>query len=127
MAASVTLPADGNVTRAFVLETVMTFTLVYVVLAATTSKNFKIAPLAEFAVGFTLGFNVIFGGSISGGSLNPARSFGPALIAGNFDYNWLYWIAPIIGGIIAAGVYKGLHKDTDFPSSAAEDEQIKQG
>jgi MIP family channel proteins len=130
MAASVTLPADGNVTRAFVLETVMTFTLVYVVvLAATTSKNIKIAPLAGVAVGFTLGFNVIFGGSISGGSLNPARSFGPALIAGNFDYNWLYWIAPIIGGIIAAGVYKGLHKDTDFPSSSAtaEDEQVKQG
>jgi MIP family channel proteins len=129
MAASVTLPADGNVTRAFVLETVMTFTLVYVVvLAATTSKNIKIAPLAGVAVGFTLGFNVIFGGSISGGSLNPARSFGPALIAGNFDYNWLYWIAPIIGGIIAAGVYKGLHKDTDFPSSSAtaEDEQVKQ-
>jgi MIP family channel proteins len=128
MAASVTLPADGNVTRAFVLETVMTFTLVYVVLAATTSKNIKIAPLAGVAVGFTLGFNVIFGGSISGGSLNPARSFGPALITGNFEYNWLYWIAPIIGGIIAAGVYKALHKDTDFPSAAAaEDEQIKQG
>lgn len=125
MAASVTLPADGNVIRAFVLETVMTFTLVYVVLAATTSKNSKIAPLAGVAVGFTLGFNVIFGGSITGGSLNPARSFGPALIAGNFDYHWLYWIAPIIGGLIAAGVYKGLHKDTDFP--LAEDEQVKQG
>jgi MIP family channel proteins len=125
MAASVTLPADGNVTRAFVLETVMTFTLVYVVLAATTSKNFKIVPLAGVAVGFTLGFNVIFGGSITGGSLNPARSFGPALIAGNFDFHWIYWIAPIIGGIISAGVYKGLHKDTDLP--LAEDEQIKQG
>jgi MIP family channel proteins len=125
MAASVTLPADRNVTRAFVLETVMTFTLVYVVLAATTSKNYKIVPLAGVAVGFTLGFNVIFGGSITGGSLNPARSFGPALIAGNFDYHWLYWIAPIIGGIIAAGVHKGLHKDTDLP--LAKDEQIKQG
>ena len=57
----------------------MTFTLVYVVLTTTTSKNYKIASLAGVAIGFTLGFNVILGGSISGGFLNPARSFGPAL------------------------------------------------
>ena len=115
MSASVTLPSENNVMRAFVLETVMTFTLVYVVLATTTAKNFKIAPMAGVAIGFTLGFNVIFGGSITGGSLNPAESFGPALMTGNFDYNWLYWIAPILGGIIAAGVYKALHKDTNLP------------
>ena len=115
ISASVTLPSENNVMRAFVLETVMTFTLVYVVLATTTSKNFKIAPLAGVAIGFTLGFNVIFGGAITGGSLNPAGSFGPALMTGNFDYNWLYWIAPIVGGIIAAGIYKALHKDTDLP------------
>jgi len=115
MSASVTLPTENNVMRAFILETVMTFTLVYVVMATTTSKNFKIAPLAGVAIGFTLGFNVIFGGSITGGSLNPARSFGPALMTGNFDFNWLYWVAPIFGGIIAAGVYKALHKDSDLP------------
>ena len=115
MSASVTLPSENNVTRAFILETVMTFTLVYVVMATTTSKNYKIAPLAGVAIGFTLGFNLIFGGSITGGSLNPARSFGPALMTGNFDYHWLYWIAPILGGIIAAGVYKALHTDTDIP------------
>jgi aquaporin Z len=109
MSASVTLPSDDNVVRALILETVMTFTLVYVVLATTTSKNFKIVPLAGIAIGFTLGFNVIFGGSITGGSLNPARSFGPALITWDFAYNWIYWIAPIAGGIIAAGVYKLLH------------------
>jgi len=116
MSASVTLPSENNITRAFILETVMTFTLVYVVLATTTTKNFKIAPLAGVAIGFTLGFNVIFGGSITGGSLNPARSFGPALMTGNFDYNWLYWVAPILGGIIAAGVYKTLNRDSDLPS-----------
>ena|SRR5918995_363984 len=122
MSASVTLPLNDNVVRALILETVMTFTLVYVVLATTTSKNFKIAPLAGVAIGFTLGFNVMFGGAITGGSLNPARSFGPALITGNFEYNWIYWIAPIVGGLIAAGVYKALHKDTDLPT----EEQIKQ-
>jgi MIP family channel proteins len=120
MAASVTLPANGNVVRAFVLETVMTFTLVYVVLATTTSKNYKIAPLAGVAIGLTLGFNVMFGGSISGGSLNPARSFGPALITGNFSYHWVYWAAPIIGGLISAGVYKVLHKDTYLPFADEE-------
>ena len=77
MAASVTLPADGNAIRAFILETVMTFTLVYVVLATTTSKNFRIAPLAGVAIGFTLGFNVILGGSISGGIFKPSTFFWP--------------------------------------------------
>ena len=102
MAASVTLPADDNVIRALILETVMTFTLVYVVLTTTTSKN-KIVPLAGVAIGFTLGFNIILGGSVSGGSLNPARSFGPALIVGNFDYQWIYWVTPILGGRIQPG------------------------
>ena len=69
MSASVTLPAENNVMRAFILETVMTFTLVYVVMATTTSKNFKTAPLAGVAIGFTLGFNVIFGGFITGAPL----------------------------------------------------------
>ena len=77
MAPSVTLPADGNANRAFILETVMTFTLVYVVLTTTTSKNFKIAPLAGVAIGFTLGFNVILGGSISGGYFKPSTFFWP--------------------------------------------------
>ncbi len=109
ISASVTLPAEDNIVRALILETVMTFTLVYVVLATTTSKNFKTVPLAGLAIGFTLGLNVIFGGSITGGSLNPARSFGPALITWDFAYHWIYWVAPIAGGLIAAGVYKLLH------------------
>jgi aquaporin Z len=109
ISASITLPAEDNIVRALILETVMTFTLVYVVLATTTSKNFKTVPLAGLAIGFTLGLNVIFGGSITGGSLNPARSFGPALITWDFAYHWIYWVAPIAGGLIAAGVYKLLH------------------
>jgi MIP family channel proteins len=116
MSASVTLPSEGNVVRAVILETVMTFTLAYVVLTTTTSKNFKTAPLAGVAIGFTLGLNVIFGGAITGGSLNPARSFGPALIMGDFSYHWIYWVAPILGGLIAAGVYKAIHKDEDLPA-----------
>jgi MIP family channel proteins len=99
---SVTLPSDGDVIRTLITEVVMSFTLVLVVLCTTSLKNDKIFALAGVAIGFTLGFNVIFGGSITGGSLNPARSFGPALVSGNFDSNWVYWVAPIIGALIAA-------------------------
>ena len=113
ISSSVTLPADNNVIRAFLLETAMTFTLVYIVLTTAATASNKIAPLAGLAIGLTLGFNVIFGGSISGGSLNPARSFGPALITGNLSYNWIYWIAPIIGGLIAAGLHRLLHEEQD--------------
>ena len=113
ISSSVTLPSDGNVLRAFILETVMTFTLVYIVLTTAATASNKIAPLAGLAIGLTLGFNVIFGGSISGGSLNPARSFGPALITGNLSYNWIYWIAPIIGSLIAAGLHRLLHEEQD--------------
>jgi len=53
--------------------------------------------------------------------LNPARSFGPALMTWNFEYNWIYWIAPIVGGLIAAGVYKILHTKEE-----EENEQLPQ-
>lgn len=120
MAASVVLPKDGNAIRALILETVMAFILVYVVLATTRSEDFKIAPLAGVAIGFTLGVNFMFGGPISGGAMNPARAFAPALIVWNFDYQWIYWVAPILGGIIAAGLYKGLHSVSDIPSPKVE-------
>jgi glycerol uptake facilitator-like aquaporin len=52
--------------------------------------------------------------------MNPARAFAPALIVWNFDYQWIYWVAPILGGIIAAGLYKGLHSVSDIPSPKVE-------
>ena len=113
ISSSVTLPSDGNISRAFILETVMTFTLVYIVLTTGETASNKIAPLAGLAICLTLGFNVIFGGSISGGSLNPARSFRLTLISGNFSYNWIYWIAPVIGSLIAAGIHRLLHAEQD--------------
>ena len=117
MAASLTLPANNNVTRALILETIMTFTAIYVILTTLHHAKNKIAELVgPLAIGFAFGFNVILGGNVSGASMNPARSFGPALIVWNFSYQWIYWVAPILGGLIAAGLYMGLHKDLDLPS-----------
>lgn len=50
--------------------------------------------------------NPLWGGPISGASMNPARSFGPALINGNWEHQWLYLIAPIIGAILGALTYQ---------------------
>ena len=81
MSASLTLPADNNVIRALILETIMKFTLVYVILTTIHhSKNKLASSVGILAIGFTVGFNVISGGFVSGASMNPARSFGPALI-----------------------------------------------
>jgi MIP family channel proteins len=120
MSASVVLPKEGNAIRTLILETGIAIALVYVVLATTRSKDFKIAPLAGVAIGFTLGFSFMLAGPISGGAMNPARAFAPALIVWNFDYQWIYWVAPILGGIIAAGLYKGLHSVSDIPSPKVE-------
>ena len=126
MTASLTLPADNNAVRALILETVMTFTAVYVILTTLHNTKNKIAyAVGLLAIGFAFGFNVILGGNVSGASMNPARSFGPALIVWNFDYQWIYWVAPILGALIAAGLYIVLHKDLDLPLPEAE--QIKKG
>ncbi|KAJ3299679.1 hypothetical protein HK104_007750 [Borealophlyctis nickersoniae] len=66
----------------------------------TTSGNTK-AGFAPFAIGFTLGFLGLIGGSVSGGAFNPARVFGPALLSGNWGNHWLYWIGDFIGAGLA--------------------------
>ena len=66
----------------------------------TTSGNTK-AGFAPIAIGFTLGFLCLLGGSVSGGVFNPARAFGPALISGKWGRQELYWIADFIGAALA--------------------------
>jgi glycerol uptake facilitator-like aquaporin len=91
MSASLTLPADNNVIRALILKNIMKFTLVYVILATIHHSKNKIASsVGILAIGFTVGFNVILGGYVNGASMNPARSFGSALIVWNFGYQWIY-------------------------------------
>jgi glycerol uptake facilitator-like aquaporin len=50
----------------------------------------------------------IVGMSVSGASMNPARSFGPAIVAGNFAGHWIYWVAPIIGAVLATLSFKAI-------------------
>ncbi len=101
-----TLPS-GSAFQSFTIEIILTFILMIVIyLSAVDKKAHK--HLAPFAIGFAVGVDALFGGAISGASMNPARSIGPAIISGKLDYLWLYIIAPTIGALIAAKVYEGL-------------------
>ena len=102
----------GNVAQAFISETVFTFIFVLVVLAATDQKK-GAGNLAGLAIGLTLILIHIVCIPITGTSVNPARSIGPALIEGGqaMEQLWLFIVAPFLGGAISAGVWKFLRTD----------------
>jgi aquaporin NIP len=95
---------SGSDGQAFVWEVVMTFLLVFVVTAMATDAR-AVRSAAGLCIGGTVVLDAMVGGPISGASMNPARSLGPALVANDFNGLWIYLAAPIIGGAIAALVY----------------------
>lgn len=106
--AGATLPRDGNFMQSFYLEVILTFFLMFVIVSS-TSGNYP--QFAGLAIGLTVGLDALFGGPISGASMNPARSFGPALISGNFSHHWIYWAAPILGAALAVLAYNVIKSD----------------
>jgi glycerol uptake facilitator protein len=103
-AAEVSSLLGGNFQGAIV-EALGTFCLVLVILAAVFSrKSFK--EWAPLAIGTTLGFLVMVGGPLTGGSYNPARWFGPALVGNAWGGVWPYLAGPIVGSLLAAAVFK---------------------
>ncbi len=99
-----TLPAHGD-GQSFVLEIVLTFFLMFVIMAVATDDR-AIGQAAALAIGGTVLLDAMFGGPISGASMNPARSFGPALVSGTWDHLWLYILGPVIGALVAAFAYE---------------------
>ena len=98
------LGSDVTVTQAIVMEAVITFLLVFVVYATVVDKR-STPALAGLAIGFVVLFGVMVGGAISGGSMNPARVFGPAMASGHFANHYVWWIGPILGGVTAGFTY----------------------
>lgn len=88
------------------MEIIITFALVYTVYAtAADPKKGSLGIIAPIAIGFIVGANILAAGPFSGGSMNPARSFGPAVASGDFHDNWIYWVGPLVGGGLAGLVY----------------------
>ncbi|HXU30895.1 MAG TPA: aquaporin [Thermoanaerobaculia bacterium] len=92
-----------------VLEAILTFFLVNSVLNAAVSG--KAGGHAGLAIGFTLTFAILMGGPLTGASLNPARSIGPALASGNTTDLWVYLVGPVLGGVVAGLLYRGVLED----------------
>jgi aquaporin Z len=98
-----TVPAV-SVARAFGLEWLLSFALMLVIMAVATDPRVP-DGFAALAVGLTVGFCALMGGPITGASMNPARSFGPALVGAVWQAHWVYWLAPITGMLAAARLY----------------------
>jgi len=95
----------------FTLEFVMTFLLVIAVFGTAVDPRGAAVKIGGFAIGLTVTFDILAGGAVTGASMNPARSFGPALVQGFWQWHLFYWIAPIAGGITAALIYDNLILD----------------
>jgi glycerol uptake facilitator len=103
-AVEVTGVLGGNFQGAIV-EAIGAFCLVLVILAAVFSRK-SVKDWAPLAIGTTLGFIVMVGGPLDGGSFNPARWFGPALVGNEWGDVWPYLVGPIVGSLLAAGVFR---------------------
>ena len=110
-----TYPAQGvGDLQAFVVEALITFILVFVVMAVATDERAP-AAIAPVAVGFALAVGVFVAGPVTGGAVNPARSLGPMIVAGDLTSVWLYVLGPIVGGVLGALLYDRTMAHTEGP------------
>jgi MIP family channel proteins len=102
-----TLPLNGNWLQSLLLEFVLTFILMFVILGSGLDRRAHIG-FAGLAIGLTVGMEAAFMGPITGASMNPVRSLGPAFVGGIWQHHWVYWVAPILGAQLAVIVYRQL-------------------
>jgi len=100
-------PALGHGVTAqmgLITEIILTFFLVFVVYG--TAVDSRAPKLGGLFIGLTITLDILMGGPICGGAMNPARFTGPALMGGGLQNAWIYWVGPIVGGVLAAQIYK---------------------
>jgi len=99
-----------NIGQGVLIEIVLTYTLVFTAFATAKLPREKsnMGRMAPLAIGLAILIAHLFGALFTGPSINPARSFGPAVISGYWDNHWVYWVGPIVGGILAGLTYKYL-------------------
>ena len=121
----VTQPEHVGQLGALVLEAGLTAVLMIVILAVATDTR-AVGSMAAIAIGATIALEALVMGPITGASMNPARSFAPALVAGDFTDLWIYIVGPVVGALVGAGVYAFLRDARQTTSSAAPAALIEQ-
>jgi MIP family channel proteins len=114
-----TLPS-GSQGQAFLWELILTFFLMFVIMAVATDTR-AVGEAAAIAIGGTVGLDAMFGGPITGASMNPARSIGPAVVSGNLHALWLYIVAPVVGASLAALAYQFVRGEATSEPDAVEE------
>jgi aquaporin NIP len=104
-----TLP-QGTVSVSLILEIAMTFLLAFVIFGSAVHGK-AVKSFAGIAIGGTIALDALFGGPISGASMNPARSLGPAFAAGTWTDQWIYVVGPVVGALLAVVAYKFMTAD----------------
>lgn len=114
-------PADLGATvpsvavgSALIYEVVLTAFLMFVIMAVATDTR-AVGAAAAIAIGGTVGLDALFGGPVTGASMNPARSFGPALASGEWTDFWVYVVGPVVGAVIGAFAYQLVRGDVAIP------------
>jgi aquaporin TIP len=111
--------------RAFAVEVVLTFFLVTVIYATAIDPRGAFKYIAGLGIGFVLFFDILAGGPLTGAAMNPARAFGPALVAGKIDgvHFLAYWLGPVVGAVLAGLLYDRVLRPTgesDVPPPSVE-------
>jgi MIP family channel proteins len=102
--AGASVPHFGGTDAALWSEVILTFFLAFVVFAVATDERAE-GSMAAIAIGGYVGFAATGWGPVANASMNPARSFGPAVAANVWDSHWVYWVGPIVGALLAAFAY----------------------
>jgi MIP family channel proteins len=104
------------VPAAFAVEWLLSFALMFVIMAVATDQRVA-NGVGGLAVGLTVAFCALMGGPLTGASMNPARSFGPAVIGAEWHGHWIYWVAPMTAMMAAARLYEFLRNVSEVRPS----------